>query len=339
MIAPPRPLPAEIVVPANRTLHADHTDWVRRNLAAYVVNLAYGLADDVWRLAGQEPAPPYRRGYPPTAVAAPARTLVRGSNDLRWGEGLAVPVLVDGVRVTVDVADWGQVEEPYPAADHRLRVHFDASHKAAPGLGSFPPATFLDWAYYDRAQAEARARRDPRRAWMVLNNQDAGPDDHSRSRRRHMVRGLLRHHFGARADFARTSPEDWHAKAAEALCYVQVPGSWDNSLDRGQLQMIGLGVPTISPPLMDQCGDGLLQPGIHYLACRPDYQDLPALVNWCGDHPYEAAAIGHNAWLFFQEFCTPLAVWAYVKDRIDHGPRHLRGTIDDDFCPPGLYLP
>jgi hypothetical protein len=103
--------------------------------------------------------------------------------------------------------------------------------------------------------------------------------------------------------------------------------------------MMGLGIPVISPVMIDQCCDGLMQPGIHYLMCRQDYLDVPDLIRWCEKNRDEAAAMGHNAWMFFQEFCTPLAVWSYVKDRILHGPRHCRDDIDTDLSPPGLYAP
>jgi hypothetical protein len=241
--------------------------------------------------------------------------------------------------VVIDFGDWNIVRAGAADHAHWLRFHFHSSYKSYPWLGSFPVPTFMDWDYYDRIQRQVRERRDPRTVQTILNNQDVPLFRDNRRRRRFMVKGMLRHEFGDQVDFSWTKPDVWHAKAEHALCYVQVPGSWENIMDRGQLQMIGLGIPTISPILIDQCCDGLLQPGIHYLACRQDYLDVPDLIRWCDRNRDEAAAMGHNAWMFFQEFCTPFGVWSYVKDRIDNGPRHWRQNIDDDLSPPCLYAP
>ena len=333
----PRPLPAEIVVPSDRLLRISHTDFAYHQLVPYIIGTVRGLAADSWRLDGAEPAPPYARGFPAIKVDASTPTAVRESDQLIPLDWSSFPVLVDGIKVIVDFSDWHFVRAGAPEYKHWLRMHVHSGFKCYRWMGSFPPATFMDWAYYDRIQRETRERRDPQTVTAILNNQRPGVYYDSRHRRRFMVRGMLDHAFGDRADFELTGYHQWHAKAEHALCYVQVPGSWENMIDRGQLQMIGLGIPTISPILYDQSCDGLLQPGIHYLACRQDYRDIPELVRWCETHRDEAAAIGRNAWLFFQEFCTPLAIWSYIKDRIVHGPRHWRGNIDDDLSPPCLY--
>jgi hypothetical protein len=337
---PPRPLPAEIVVPTERTFRDRYDPWTYNQMILFAVNLARGVADDVWRLDGETPAAPHSaRAFPAIRVDPSVKTAVRESEDLKPIDWSSFPILVDGTEVVLDFGDWNIVRAGASDHAHWLRFQFHSSYKAYPWMGAFTAASFRDWAYYDRAQREVRARQDFRAAHAILNNQDLAGTFDGRVRRRCMVRGMLHWHFADRVDFALTTPEEWHAKAAHALCYVQVPGSWENIMDKGQLQMIGLGLPTISPVLYQQCCDGLLQPGIHYLACRQDYKDLPDLIRWLDAHRDEAAAMGHNAWLFFQEFCTPMAVWSYVKDRIDHGSRPSRGTIDGDLCPPGLYQP
>jgi glycosyltransferase involved in cell wall biosynthesis len=338
--AKPRTLPKEIIFPTDASLKAYYIEWAYNALVGFVVKLARGIADDVWRLDGEKPKGRNSlRAFPPIRVDPSVKTVVRESEDLKPIDWSSFPCLVDGVEVVVDYGDWNIIRAG--AADHKhwLRMHFHSSYKAYPWAGSFPPATFMDWAYYDRIQRQVRERRNPMTASVIMNNQYTHGFKDSRARRRFMVQGMLAHYFGDRMDFEFTDAQTWHAKAVNALCYIQVPGSWENILDRGQLQMMGLGIPTISPYMIDQCCDGLLQPNVHYLMCRQDYMDIPELVNWCERNREEAAAIGHNAWLFFQEFCTPLAVWSYVKDRIDNGPRHMRDTIDNDLCPPGLYSP
>jgi hypothetical protein len=334
-----RPLPREILFPTTELLEKSFIQWSLTDLIAPVINLAKGLAVDHWRLDDQKPAPPYRRGFPAIKVDTSGPiTTVGESRDLKVLDWSSYEIMVDGTKVVLDFGDWHLVNNIAHTYEHWLRFHFHSSYKSYPWLGSFPPANFKDWATYDRIQREVRAERDWQTVTTILNNQHPHPFLDSRRRRRFMVQGMLRHYFGDRVDFGLTPQDDFYTKAKTALCYVAVPGSWENILDRGQLQMIGLGVPTISPVMIDQCCDGLLQPGIHYLACRQDYLDVPELIGWCEKHRGELAAMSHNAWMFFQEFCTPIAVWSYVKDRIDNGPRHWRISVDDDLSPPALHI-
>ena len=333
----PRPLPAEIVFPPNAVLK-EHFEWYKyAHMVCYVVNLAKGLEHDVWRLDGQHPAKPWKRSHPQIRVDSSTPTVVRESEHLKPIDWASFPIEVDGTEVMIDTGDWHLPNEAAHQHKHWLRFHFHSGLKFRPELGAFVTQTFQDWSHYEVAQAEIRKKRNPLAASMILNNQPLGGAYDSRHRRRLLVRGMLHTHFGDRADFAWTKPDEFYAKAEKALCYVSVPGSYENCLDRGTLQMMGLGIPAIAPYIVDQCCDGLVQPGVHYIQCRQDYKDVPDLITWCEKNREEAAAIGHNAWLFFQEFCTPLAVWSYVKDRIDNGPWHARGTIDGDLCPPGLY--
>jgi hypothetical protein len=350
----PRPLPEEIVVPTTAILRGHLQPFAFDHLATYVVNLAKGLADDVWRLDGVQPAAPHSaRSSPQIRVDTSTKTRVHESGDLQPLDWSSFPILVDGTEVIIDFGDWNLINPTANQHNHWLRFHFHSSYKAYPWLGSFPPASFLDWVYYEHIQRKVRENRKPETALTVMNSQNVNGFNSSRVRRRLMVREMLVSEFGDRANTSK-GPQPpfrkydgsenlimptWHDNAVNALCYIQVPGSWDNILDRGQLQLMGLGVPVISPIMIDQCCDGMMQPGVHYLACRQDYKDVVDLVHWCEKNREEAFAIGHNAWMFFQEFCTPIAVWSYIKDRIDNGPRHWRQNIDDDFCPPGLYKP
>lgn len=335
-----RPLPREIVFPTRETFKANFIDWSINAIIEPLIALARGLEHDVWWLDSFEPAPPYKRGFPAVKVKPTRdRTLVTESPDLKPIDWSSFPILVDGTEVCIDFGDWNIIRGG--AADHLhwLRLHFHSSYKSYPWAGSLPNSTFVDWKAYQHAQRRVRELRAGGNGTTILNNQCPLWGMDSRQRRRYMVRGMLDYHFGGRCDFALTSQDEFFAKAETALCYVDVPGSWENILDRGQLQMMGLGVPTISPVIYDQCCDGLMQPDIHYLMCRQDYLDVPDLVRKLDRDRDLGATIAHNAWLFFQEFCTPIAVWSYVKDRIDDGPRHWREGVDDDLCPPALYKP
>jgi hypothetical protein len=334
-----RTLPREIVFPTAKTFEEAYSQFDRTAYVGHIVGLAKGLEHDVWRLPGQEPAPPYERSMPAVKVDPSGKTIVRESEDLKILEWSSFQILVDGTLVVIDFNDghnFSPLSFKYP---HWLRFRFHSNCKCYPQLGALTMTTFGDWARYDELQRQARAERNMRKNRTIICNQWISPYRDRNVRRRLMVRGMLYQRFGDRVDMTMVPQDKFHQKAASALCYVSVPGDWENQMARGQLQMIGLGVPTISPIMYEQCCDGLLQPGIHYLACRQDFMDVPDLIKWCETHPDELTAMSHNAWLFFQEFCTPIAVWSHVKDRLESGPRHWRADINDDLSPPCLYVP
>jgi hypothetical protein len=256
--------------------------------------------------------------------------VVQRSDGLRPLAWSAFPILVDGQEVVIDFSDYHDVHPDNAHHAHWLRFHFHSAMKPYANLGSFPPISFHNWEDY-REAADLSVRRRGADCDVILNNQDPGAVHNSHYRRRLYVRGMLHYHFGTVVDFERTTQAVWFGKAVTAICYVHVPGSWENCLDRGQVQMMALGVPVICPPIYDYCGNGLLEPWVHYIPCRQNYEDIPELVGRCREDRDWADGIGLRARGFFETFCTPRAIWAYVKDRLDHGPRHARDTIDGDL--------
>jgi hypothetical protein len=336
-----RTLPREIIFPSDAVLEQNFKKFDRVTYIDHIFNLARGLAVDKWRLEGQKPAPPYVRGFPPAKIDLSGKdtVIIRESDDLKPIDWSSFPILVDGTPVIIDFNDGHNFNGLSFQYSHWLRFRFHSNCKPYPQLGALTMTSFSDWARYDQLQQQVREQRDPYTVRTIMCNQHLSFANDRNYRRRLMVRGLMHKFFGDRTEFNILPLDVFHQAAAQALCFVSVPGDWENQMARGQLQMIGLGMPTISPILYEQCCDGLLQPGIHYLACRQDFLDVPDLVRWLDAHPDEARAMSHNAWLFFQEFCTPIAVWSYIKDRIEHGARHWRASINDDISPPGLYAP
>ena len=84
-----RTLPKEIVFPSAKVLAAAFTAYDCKVYIDHLICLAKGLADDVWRVDGQKPAPPYVRGYPPIKVDTSSLPVIRESDDLRASIGRA----------------------------------------------------------------------------------------------------------------------------------------------------------------------------------------------------------------------------------------------------------
>lgn len=137
--------------------------------------------------------------------------------------------------------------------------------------------------------------------------------------RRLLVKQLLQENFqnidisngkGWQIDF-------WKAHE-DALLAVCVPGATNNMIDRGQMELIGLGVCTVSPRLETVLPwYQTLQPGMHYLMCNDDYSDLVEVITWAEKNPVACQVIGDNAKRFFDQYYTPKKYWEWILENVN----------------------
>lgn len=137
-----------------------------------------------------------------------------------------------------------------------------------------------------------------------------------KTERRQFVRRLLSDRYGAMLDHRWTPAELYWRRAAGSLVTICVPGADNHHLDRGQHQLLGLGVCTVSPDTFIAPLEERLVAGDHYVACRDDYGDLIDKIEWCRAHRDECRQIGCQAQEFFQGHSTPRAIWQYVARRL-----------------------
>lgn len=223
---------------------------------------------------------------------------------------------VDGVPLVIDISDYILVDPAAARFKHWLRFTYTPLFAPFAHIGSFPITSFLDWDEYQRLanELEYRAEGDT----VVYSQQDYEGENlpNRKTERRRYVRRLLSERYGSTLDDAWTSAELYWRRAAGSLVAVCVPGADNHHLDRGQHQLMGLGVCTISPELfMAPLGDRPVG-GEHYIVCRDDYADLVGRTAWCREHREECRAIGRQAREFFQAHSTPQAIWQYVAARV-----------------------
>jgi hypothetical protein len=105
-----------------------------------------------------------------------------------------------------------------------------------------------------------------------------------------------------------------HRNCLVSIC---VPGASNDMLDRGQYELMGLGVCTISPELKtilpwnkDLIG------GVHYISCNYDYSDLLDKINWCKENKNVCKEIGNNAKKLFSDYCIPENYLNWIKQTV-----------------------
>lgn len=135
--------------------------------------------------------------------------------------------------------------------------------------------------------------------------------------RRNLVQGMLRENF---TDVDVSSDTDqlefWqlHQKCSVSVC---VPGANNNMIDRGHMELLGLGVCTVSPAMHTRlCQDRLLVPGQHYIQCRDDYSDLVDIIRDILTDAAKSYRIGVQARKFFDKVYTPRAYWQWILANI-----------------------
>jgi hypothetical protein len=192
-------------------------------------------------------------------------------------------------------------------------IHHIPLFKPYKNLGSIPQYSFLDWNEY----REISKKQYTGNSNLVLHCQNFA--------------------VGSRRDWARNQlmkenlnfcgktweQQEFWSLAQGCRVSVHIPGSAENCVDRGQLQLMGLGVCTLSPDLFCSLGDVRAEPNVHYVCMRDDMSDMIEKVNWCLSHREECVEIGNNAKKLFQQHCTPKSIWNYIKRKTSNNPPRM----------------
>ena len=235
------------------------------------------------------------------------------SNKLTIVEEGPVTCLLDGKEIIFDCKDWNF----WCKADINKHIPYFKSHCLLEGYDAknvFPnvpimvyPAGYLNDYYKYRSDFNYRCSDS-----SIKNKQIP----YGRAlERRNMVHKLLKSNFKNVDINAREPIKQFWEAHKNCLSAVCVPGATNNMLDRGHLELIGLGVCTISPYIPTKLPyEQNLITGTHYLLCKDDYSDLINIIKWCMNHRDNCEKIGNNARQFFDTYLTPEKQWAWIKE-------------------------
>jgi len=136
--------------------------------------------------------------------------------------------------------------------------------------------------------------------------------------RRNKVRALLSENFKDVDLNAKADQETFWNLHKNCLVSVCVPGATNNMVDRGQMELIGLGVPTISPRLDTIFTyNETLEPDVHYIQCKDDYSDLIDKIKELKEDKLKCKEISTNAKQFFDTHYLPDKYWKWIIENIE----------------------
>lgn len=227
--------------------------------------------------------------------------------DLKAISNQAIPFIVDDMKCAYDISDYSIVQPQAWSGEFKcyFMLHHLPVFDVYPNLGSIPQQSFFDWDEYNHL---SESQYDCS-STMILHCQNLG-----HIARRNLARKLLADRFKLTTECWPIS-EFW--KLGQKCCTsVHIPGSTPHILDRGQLQLMGMGVCTVSPNIYCSLGELRPEPNIHYVCIKDDFSNLIEKVDWCVTNPNLCIEIGDNAKKLFRDSCTPFAIWKYIKKRI-----------------------
>jgi hypothetical protein len=142
------------------------------------------------------------------------------------------------------------------------------------------------------------------------------PNGAAVDRRRH-VHQLLKENFSDVDVDADCDQMDFWRQHENCLAAVCVPGATNNMVDRGHIELMGLGVCTVSPELRTLFPQRKqLTAGHHYIQCADDYSDLVEILKKLEKNPAICRRIGANARRFYERYYTPEKYWQWIRKNL-----------------------
>lgn len=169
-----------------------------------------------------------------------------------------------------------------------------------------------DYEEYQRIQTQVNYTANGE---LITNNQRcvAGAKE-----RRALAQRRLLKAYGANASVAVIPQKNWWLSHNDCLVSVAVPGARNDMLDRGQMELMGLGVCVVSPVIVTVLAGGrTLEPFKHFVPVEGTYNNLIDMIEWCRKHRSECVEIGKNAKLLYDEVATPQRYWSHIKEVLD----------------------
>jgi hypothetical protein len=180
---------------------------------------------------------------------------------------------------------------------------FHTTKATRPTSFPFPPISFYDWGRFAQLKSTITYHAEgpvSSRQWP----------HHAAKGRRIDLQAMLHSHFPTVLTSIIDQLSFWN-EISKIRVYVHCPGYSNHILDRAQLQYMAFGCATISPHIPEILPfDRQLVPNVHYIMCKDDFSDVPALIDKYSQK--ELLEIGSCAKELFNITCTPDIVAAWI---------------------------
>lgn len=222
---------------------------------------------------------------------------------------------IDGKSVLIDLADIEKdAAQSLPIIDKFdavFVVHwFNDIHDGLDNVYPLCPVNFTDWSLFGELRQAVEFA--PTKNKLILNNQRPMGDRW----RREKTTKLIKRHYPVQSDtmYYKNNQRKFFMNINNALVSIHIPGCRDDILDRGQTQMFGLGVCTISPFMKETfAGNIEVEAWKHYVPCERDVSDLIDKVEWCKENIDKVKEIGENAKKLFDDNIHPKKLVEWIE--------------------------
>lgn len=242
-----------------------------------------------------------------SAVEAGIKVIETVSKDVWCCPKNAFSCILDDVQFIMDFSDLKPFQlnpSDFPAY---FKWHFSYDYDKHYKDNVFPLCILQDYdwkEFYDIQDKVAYTANTD----LITNNQRIRA---AATVRRTAVRYLLN---GLNISTEFKPQKDWWMSHNNCLVAVHVPGARNDMLDRGQLELMGLGVCVISPTIVTVLAQHkTLVAFQHYIPVHDDYSNLLKTIEWCKSNREVCIEIGKKAQELFNEVATPRNYWSYIK--------------------------
>jgi len=217
---------------------------------------------------------------------------------------------MEELRVTINDKDfifdyWNDCNK---ILDTNLPVFKFHCIKETDKIFAFPTVTFYDWNQYYELKSKINYKA---KGYIIYRQRAYGRSTERRNKVKEALSALKNVKIGTIEQL------DYWNEVNKCLVSIHVPGFCNNSLDRGQLQLMAFGCCTISPYLPEILPFGhSVTPGVHYIQCKDDYTNLTELINYCNNNTEKCLDIGNNAKQLFNHSSDVTSLSEWIEEKL-----------------------
>lgn len=237
--------------------------------------------------------------------------LFKGSQSIVDKNNLAAfKIIINGKSLIIDYSNHLQMLNtslPY----FKFTVIESIRNKCIP----LSPCSFSDWKLFEHLTSSITYQANTSQKIFYKQRYI----DHPKFTRRNDVFRILKNSkFSKNVDFNFEQNQLAYFNSLNN-CYAQIiiSGARPNTLDRTHMQLLGLGIPFITPIMQNYLPGWIkLEPDINYIQCKSDHSDLEERIDYVYSNPMHMAEISANNRNLFMTHLHPAAIQRWILQNL-----------------------